>query len=528
MVSTPSKPSENQVQSLFNESFIAKTIKDYPHALRVFQQALRAAPQKFLNPDSWAAIFNPPEWFAGDDEAVQYLDYAYGVMDELLSLCTEQPQLSQKLALAFIGKSHFRQTTQNYRNLSPLMCHRAAIFRLALSSLEPLMNYEFPTPVSAGKKIRYGIILKHLIQDPETIGALSYFEFAHALDIEVIIFVCKDATQPGFVERVRAVSNQIMSLPAALPSAIETLRKADLDILFYANDVTAKPSLPALLTFFRVARRTFTCVSTIATTQAPFVDAYMGGKYFHEMGYAGEFSERFISLPFPGFSFSIPVTTEVNVADFDVSQFGIPAKALVLASGANHHKISGPLLKSWAAILKQLDQAYLLLYPFPPHYGAAQMTLAKHWYQLFANEGISAERVKILPSLGSREAVIALLRGVDIGLDSFPYSGLTTIVDAMEASLPIVVPSGPVLRNNHGAAILDSVGARELIAKSEEDYVRLAVELGLDACKRAELRSRITEAMNPRPSFLDPNSYCREVIKACRMLYQEMRTSGKT
>jgi hypothetical protein len=216
-------------------------------------------------------------------------------MDELLSLCTEQPQLSQKLALAFIGKSHFRQTTQNYRNLSPLMCHRAAIFRLALSSLEPLMNYEFPTPVSAGKKIRYGIILKHLIQDPETIGALSYFEFAHALDIEVIIFVCKDATQPGFVERVRAVSNQIMSLPAALPSAIETLRKADLDILFYANDVTAKPSLPALLTFFRVARRTFTCVSTIATTQAPFVDAYMGGKYFHEMGYAGEFSERFIS-----------------------------------------------------------------------------------------------------------------------------------------------------------------------------------------------------------------------------------------
>ena len=528
MVSTPSKSGENQAQSLFNESLRAKTTKDYPHALKFFQQALHAAPQKFLSPDSWAAIFNPPEWFSGDDEAGQYLDYAYGVMDELLSLCTDQPDLSQKLALAFIGKSHFRQTTQNYRNLGPLMSHRAAIFKLALSALEPLMSYEFPTPVSAGKKIRYGIILKHLMQDPETIGALSYFEFAHAPDIEVIVFVSSDATQPGFVERVSAVSNQIIALPAALPSAIETLRKADLDILFYANDVTAKPSLPSLLTFFRVARRTFTCVSTIATTQAPFVDAYMGGKYFHDMGYVGEFSERFIPLPFPGFSFSIPVTTKVNDADFDLSKFGIPAKVLVLASGANHNKISGPLLKSWAAILKQLDQAYLLLYPFPPHYGTAQIALVKHWYQLLANEGISAERVKILPSLGSREAVIALLRGADIGLDSFPYSGLTTIVDAMEASLPIIVPSGPMLRNNHGAAILDNVGAPELIAKSEEDYVRLAVELGLDACKRAELRSRIAGAMNPRPGFLDPSSYCKEVIKACRILYEEMLASGKT
>ena len=522
-MSSPAAVTQAQVQDTFNRALAAKAARDYRAALAAFRYAFGAAPQAFAAPKLWAALFNAPDWFEGDDEPEAYLDYAEAIMGDLQDYAAAVPQNAQVLARAFVQGAQFRHTTHNLRPLGGFMARRAALFRLALADLAQLMEYDFATPVSVGGKLRYGILLKHLNQDPETIGALSYFEFARAADVEVIVFVVGSAEQPGFGARVRAVADQVIRLPETLTEAIQVLRQADLDILFYANDVTAKPSLPAQLTFFRVARRSFTCVATIATTAAPHMDAYFGGDYFQRQGHDREFTERYIALPFPGFSFSIPVKTAVDPARFDRARFGIPDDALVLASGANHTKLHGRLLRSWAAMLSRLPNAYLLLYPFPPHFGPAQAAMAERWMATIAAAGGDPARVKILPSLGSRDAVIALLRTADIGLDSFPYSGLTTIVDAVEAGLPIVVPSGPVLRNNHAAAILDSIGAHDLIATSSEDYVERTIALASDPQRRAAHRQLLADAMANTPRFLDPQAYCRSVVEACRGLYEEMQ-----
>jgi len=316
-------------------------------------------------------------------------------------------------------------------------------------------------------------------------------------------------------------------LPEKVAEAVQVLRQADLDVLFYANDVSAKPSLPAYLTFFRVARRSFTCVATIATTAAPHLDVYLGGEYFQRQGFDTEFTERFVSLPFPGFSFSIPVKVQIDPALLRRERFGIPDDALMLTTGANYTKLHGPLLRSWAEILKQLPNAYLVIYPFPPHFGPTQAQLAERWLKVMVEAGADPSRIKILPSLGSRDAVIALLKSADISLDSFPYSGLTTIVDAIEAHLPVVVPSGPVLRNNHAAAIMDSIGAGDLIATSTEDYIARTVALAHDPARRAAWREKLAAAMAGPPSFLDPPAYCRAVVGACRMLYDEMKNDAR-
>lgn len=509
-------------------SLAAKSERDYGTALALFRQALRAAPPLFDSEKLWAALFNAPDWFVSDDDAESYLEFADAIMAEIQEVIAGlAAKDAVAIAHAFVNGAHFRLTVHNRRPLTSFMARRAALFRAALAPLESLMDYSFPTAVSAGGKLRYGILLKHLRQDPETIGALSYFEYGKSSDVEVLVFVTSSAVEPGFAARVRASADQVTVLPETLSKAVKELRLADLDVLFFAQDVSCKPSLSAYLTFFRVARRTFTCVATIATTAAPHLDAYMGGEYFQQQGLDKEFTERFISLPFPGFSFSIPVKTQVDPGLLSRERLGIPGDAVLLTSGANFAKLHGPLLRSWAEILRQLPNAYLIVYPFPPHFGPAQEQLAKRWLMVMAEAGADPERIQFLPSLGSREAVIALLKSADVGLDSFPYSGLTTIVDAIEAHLPVVVPSGPVLRNNHGAAIMASIGARHLIAKSTEDYIALAVSLAKDPARRAAWRQRMADVMGGPPSFLNPFAYCQAVIGACRMLYDELKAGAK-
>src|SRR5690606_28369210 len=134
-------------------------------------------------PKPWAALFNAPDWFAGDDEPDAYLDYAEAIMAELQDFAAVDPKLGQVVASAFVHAAHFRHTVHNSRPLTAFMQRRAQVFRSALAGLESLMDHRFATPVSAGGKLRYGILLKHLNQDPETIGALSYFEFARAADL---------------------------------------------------------------------------------------------------------------------------------------------------------------------------------------------------------------------------------------------------------------------------------------------------------------------------------------------------------
>lgn len=521
-------PNTALAQYNFNMALAAKNSRNYNNALKHLHVALLASPLSFVDPKAWGIIFNAPAWFERDEEPELYLEYALGVMQEIIKLAKAvSVEIGTGLARAFINGAQFRHTTHNYGNLTSLMACRADLYRLALIQVADIADYLFETPVSKGGNIRYGVLLKHLRQDPETIGALSYFEFAKAQDIEVIIFVTGADEHPGFAARVRTVVNEVIKLPDDLLESVKKLRDADLDFLFYANDVTAKPSLAAYLTFFRVARCAFTCVSTIATTGAPFVDAYLGGEFFYKRGLHQEFSEKFIPLPFPGFAFSVPVKAQINPYQFSRTTLGLPLDAMVFASGANFTKLHDSLLKSWSRILNQCAGSYLVLYPFPPHFGPAQKVYIDRWMRIFSEAGIDPNRIIILDSLGSREAVIALLKEMDIGLDSFPYSGLTTIVDAVEASLPIVVISGPMLRNNHGAAIVESVGTSELIADNAEAYVELAVDLANNSLKRSMIKKKLDTAMMSQPNFLNPRAYCQSVVNACRIMHQQLKKNGK-
>jgi len=85
-------------------------------------------------------------------------------------------------------------------------------------------------------------------------------------------------------------------------------------------------------------------------------------------------------------------------------------------------------------------------------------------------------------------AVTAL---ADIFLDSIEWSGMNTVMEAMTYDLPIVTWPGSFMRGRHAEAILRRMNVTETIAESLDDYVKIAIKLGVNTSWRNEITQKI-------------------------------------
>jgi pimeloyl-ACP methyl ester carboxylesterase len=140
--------------------------------------------------------------------------------------------------------------------------------------------------------------------------------------------------------------------------------------------------------------------------------------------------------------------------------------------------------------------------------------------------GIDLRRIRLMPQLDGRDVVKNLLGICDLGLDSFPYPGVTTVVDAIDARLPTIALRGRTLRANQGAEILDSIGLGELIAPDVDAYCQLAISYANDPQRRLDARARLDAAMLSPPMALDPDRFATATATVLAGLVAEMRKTA--
>ena len=81
-------------------------------------------------------------------------------------------------------------------------------------------------------------------------------------------------------------------------------------------------------------------------------------------------------------------------------------------------------------------------------------------------------------------------------LDSYPAGGCTTTREALALGAPVVTLPHKYLGSRWSAAYYEIIGVTELIARDEDEYVRLAVRLGTDASYRAGVQARIRDSVH--------------------------------
>ena len=130
----------------------------------------------------------------------------------------------------------------------------------------------------------------------------------------------------------------------------------------------------------------------------------------------------------------------------------------------------------WARTLQQVDASRLLLK------SAAFRNLgpADRMRAFFADHGIEAERIALLPDDVTHLGHLQRYAEVDIALDVFPYQGMATTCEALWMGVPVISLTGNRSAARYGQSLLNAAGLSELSASSEEEFVSTAVRLAND------------------------------------------------
>jgi predicted O-linked N-acetylglucosamine transferase (SPINDLY family) len=175
-------------------------------------------------------------------------------------------------------------------------------------------------------------------------------------------------------------------------------------------------------------------------------------------------------------------------------------------------KINEPALRLWARVLHAVPGSRFMLLS-PP--GSAR----KHVLEILAREGVAADRVEFVEQC-SRQAYLELYHRLDIALDPFPYNGHTTSLDALWMGVPVISLTGKRTVSRAAFSQLSNLGLPELIAFSEDEYVRLASQLPSDLPHLAELRRTLRPRMQASP-LTDAPRFARSIETAYRTIWRQ-------
>ena len=148
------------------------------------------------------------------------------------------------------------------------------------------------------------------------------------------------------------------------------------------------------------------------------------------------------------------------------------------------------VLATWAEILRAVPDSQLVL----KGSDVDDPYVVTRLRRFFTDRGIAAERLLLFGPSPQAE-FLAAYNGVDIALDTFPYSGSTTSAEALWMGVPVVTLSGDRFVARTTETILRTVGLDDLIADSETDYVRRTLALVADRKRLTQLRAGLRRRM---------------------------------
>ena len=144
---------------------------------------------------------------------------------------------------------------------------------------------------------------------------------------------------------------------------------------------------------------------------------------------------------------------------------------------------------------------------------------------LFRKEGIRDDRIEILPWEASLYRHWNTYNNIDIGLDTFPYNGTTTICEALWMGVPVITLAGATHMSRVGYSLLSNLGLTELIAGTKDQYVDIAVTLASDVRRLQMLRGAL-RGMMADSSLTDAKRFTANIEKCYRRMWERWCTSG--
>jgi predicted O-linked N-acetylglucosamine transferase (SPINDLY family) len=177
---------------------------------------------------------------------------------------------------------------------------------------------------------------------------------------------------------------------------------------------------------------------------------------------------------------------EVGEADITRAQLDIPEDAVVFYSGQRGYKRHRETTLWQLQIVARVPKGIFLVKGL-----ADQDAVKVFFYELADEVGLDYNRLRFAPQADSEPIHRANLAMADVVLDTFPYNGATTTMEALWMERPLVTLVGEQFAARNSYTMLVNAGIEEGIAWSPEEYIEWGVRLGNDP----DLRKAVIEKL---------------------------------
>jgi len=511
----------------------------YPHKLP-YQIDLSVLPS-WLCADYLQFMMSSPAVFRDIGEADSYADFLLGWTNYLHQHVREnwEEPLWWQAAQIYGDRLNCTPLYASTRSLTQFYAQRADLLEALLLPLGQPLDWTpvtavhsepelFQSPASEkGKRprLRLGILVEHLLPYPATLAVLPILQYLDRERFEVVLISVYPFGE-GSADDWQQYADESILLPAAMLDAVSTIRATGLDMLLIAGDIATTTSRLTQLSAYRLARVQIVGMSTPVSPGMRSLDYRLGSDRTPPgLDVQRHFREQWIPLPGTGQCFDMTAAQFTELAEpvepTTRQSFNLTEETVVFACSAGPLGITPELASAWAAILSQLPDSRLLCFVNLDEV-AQQPTraLMQILQDRLAAIGVAGDRLIMLTTSGNSVYRLHLAALADVYLDSFPMSGLSSLLDPLMAGvLPLVIEQDTPLSLGRGAAFLRELALPELITTTAEEYVERAIALGTDAQLRKNLGDRLRAAMQQTPSFLDSKRYGQQLSRVLWDLY---------
>ncbi|MDZ8105961.1 MAG: glycosyltransferase [Nostoc sp. DedQUE12a] len=471
-------------------------------------------------------LFSSSVHFQEPGDADKYYYYMQGWINYLHTSILKRSDylLWNEIVNNFVTIANFIPLYFNEYNLKDIYVKRAEIIEFLLKLKGYEVDYDFADRPTTRKKIRLGILAAHFLPGSETFAYLPIYEYI-SRDFEVILYSLNQ-TGHQLEQYCQSCVNSFKLLPQDLAEQVNIIRADDLDILFIATNVTVVTNQICFLSMHRLARIQVTSGGSVVTTGIRHIDYYISGTLTDPSATAQQqYQEKLVKLEGSAHCFSYGNEEEKITVKVERQSLDIADDVVIFISGANYFKLIPELIDTWAKIIFGVPNSVLVLLPFGPNWSNAypKKAFINHLNQVFSKHGIPADRLIVLDPqpVPNRQEIKAYFGIADIYLDSYPFSGTTSLVEPLQLNLPVIARQGSSFRSAMGAAMVQTLDVPDLVADSEESYIELAIALGTDPELRQQKSAQIKEKMQGNPSFLDSRSYSAKIGSLFQELFSQ-------
>lgn len=291
--------------------------------------------------------------------------------------------------------------------------------------------------------------------------------------------------------------------------AAEFIRDDGIDILI---DLAGHTTNNRILLFVRKpAPIQVSWLGYLATTGLSSMDYKIVDNYSDPPAMTEQFyTEKLIRLP-ESFLCYLPVKDGPEVGELPALKKGY----ITFGSFNNFVKVSPDVISSWSRILQAIPNSRLIMRT----YNFCDRTTRQHAMGMFMQRGIAAERITLLPWEPSPKHLESY-NLVDIGLDTFPFNGGATTCEAIWMGVPVVTHAGSAYHSRVGVSLLSNIGLKELIGKTYEEYIEIAVNLAHNIERLKALRESLRDMMLRSP-LTDAKRFTVNLEKSYRRMWEE-------